>query len=62
LSQKSYFLDAAVSDSQGQLQNIAAGWVLDLGRSVWVRHLAGVARVLKVIEDLGRVHRRKIVA
>ncbi len=45
-----------VSDSQGQFQNIAAGRVFDLGGGVGIRHFARVARVLEVIENLGRVH------
>ena len=39
LSQKSDFFDAAVGDSQGQLQDIAAGRVLDLGGGVGVGDL-----------------------
>ena len=60
LGEKSDFLDAAIGDSQCQLQDIAAGRVFDLGGGVGICHFAGIARMLEVIENLGRVHRRRL--
>lgn len=52
LREKSYLLDAAVTDAQREFQYVAASGVLDLCGGVRLSHFAGVARMLEVIEDL----------
>ena len=56
LSKEAGLRDAIVIDSQSELQNVSAGRVFDLGGGLGVIDLSGVARVLEVIEKLGRVH------
>jgi hypothetical protein len=60
LRQKPNFFDAVVDDSESELQNIAAGRIIDLYRRVRVDHFAGIARVLEMIENLSRIHRTKL--
>jgi len=40
-----------------KFQNIAAGWILDSRGRVCIRHRSCVARVLKMVENLRRIHR-----
>ncbi len=61
LGEKPYFLDAAVPYAGCELENIAAGGVLNLGRGVRIRHFARVTRVFEVIEDLWRIHRENFI-
>ena len=56
LGAKAEFRDAAIRDSQRQLQNVAAGRIFELDRYVGIGDLTSIARVLKMIEKLGRIH------
>ena len=54
--QKANLFNAISRKSKRKLQNIAARWVLDLRESVGGRDSTCIARMLEVIEDLGRIH------
>ena len=52
--------DAAVFDARGEAQDIAAGRVGDFHHGGGVFQVAGVARILEVVEDCGAVHGESI--
>jgi hypothetical protein len=54
--QKTDFRDMAVRNLYAQFQNIAASWIFDLHGCVRISQFARVARILKVIEKLRRIH------
>ena len=60
LCEKSNFIDAPASYSQGEFENIAAGRILELDRGIRIGHFAGIARMLEVIKNLRRVHQKKL--
>ena len=47
-------------DSQSQFQNVPARWIFDLNRRVWIVDFARIARMLEMIENLGRVHATRL--
>jgi len=55
---KANFGDETVLNSQRQFQNIPASRIFNLGRCVGIGDFSGVSRVLKMVEDLDRVHRK----
>ena len=59
---KANLFDALAADFESNAQNVAAGGVLQLRRRVRAFHNAGIARMLEVVEKLGRVHRRYCAA
>lgn len=48
-------------DSQSQTEYIAAGRILDFRRGIGIHEFSRVARILEVVEQLGRVHAVQIV-
>jgi len=56
--QKTDFCDMAVRNLQAQFQNIAAGWIFELYGCVRIGNLARVPGILKMIEQLRRIHPR----
>ena len=48
--------DPAFRHAQGEPQNVAAGGILQLDRRVRVGQIAGIARVLKMVQQLRRIH------
>jgi len=53
--------DSIVADLQRQTQHITAGRIFNLRKRIRLRQIARVPGILKVIEQLGRVHYRTIV-
>jgi hypothetical protein len=53
---KADFRDLAVCNLHGEFQNVAAGWIFDLHGRVRIGDFARVARMLEVIQKLGRIH------
>lgn len=53
---KPYFCDGVVLDEGSQFEYVAAGGILEFCGSVGARERARIARVLEVIEKLGRIH------
>ncbi len=56
LGKETYFGDAASFNPQAQLQNISAGRIFNLDGCGWIRDFPGIARILKMLENLRRVH------
>lgn len=50
------FGDAAIGDPQRELQHISAGRIFNLDGCGWIRDFPGIARILKMLENLRRVH------
>src|SRR5438874_6612788 len=56
LGQKANLGDPAVRNPQSQLQDVSAGRIFELDGCVGIGDLTSIARVLKMIEKLGRIH------
>jgi len=50
------FTDGVVLQKRGQFENVSAGGILELRRSVSAIQHTDIARVLKMIEKLGGIH------
>src|ERR1700730_8642035 len=60
LREKPNFIDASADDLQSEFQNVAARRIFDLARCIGIGHFAGIAWMLEVVENLGRVHRQEL--
>src|SRR5207247_6446836 len=56
LGEKANFRNAAIRNPQCELKNVTAGRILELDGYVGIGDLTSIARVLKMIEKLGRIH------
>lgn len=54
--EKTQLYNSALLHPSAQLQNVAAGGIFELNRSVRVGKRSRMTRMLEVIEDLRRVH------
>jgi hypothetical protein len=58
LSKKADLYDATVRDLKAQFQDVTASWIFDLHGCVSIQNFTRIARMLEVIEKLGRIHKR----